>query len=94
MVESDAYELENKAHWEELSEEELTEVIQRLNACLEGNDDAILPLLQTLGYAGAFAGIRPGFQELVEKFLVYPSNPCVSAIALSVLCTDWGLYGE
>lgn len=97
MAKYDADELREKAHWHTLSEEELAEVIQRINAYLSGNngnDSELDALLEALGYTGAFTGLRPGFQELVEKFLVYPTNPDISATALSVLCTDWDLDRE
>jgi hypothetical protein len=88
-------ELREKAHWHMLSEEELAEVLLRLNTYLDDNNLCstldLDDLLEALGYTGAFTEVRQGFQKLVEKFLVFPSNPIISATALSILCNDWDL---
>jgi hypothetical protein len=109
---TDAGELVERAQWERLTKEEISEVIERLQAfvidihhkCygysekpkmlvtrLTLEEIELDQLIETLGYVGAFESIEPGYVELVEKFIVYPPFPVISATALQVLCIVWEL---
>ena len=50
--------------------------------------------MQTLGFIGAFTGIKSEYRYLIEKFLYYSQDLNSPDTALSVLCIDWDMRND
>ena len=82
-------ELLDEAKWGKLANDEIAYVVEQIKATSPGNDDDLYTLIHILGRAGATQ-----YKNMIEKFLHYPSNSLISAIALRTLCTYWGFEEE
>jgi DNA-binding transcriptional regulator YhcF (GntR family) len=74
----------DKAKWSELTQEEIAEVVKRIENFKENEND-LYTLIHILGRSGAWQ-----YRKLVEKFLYYPEESMISRIALKTLCDYWG----
>ncbi len=79
----------HRAMWEKLSEQELAEIAQRIEAAKNNEDENLYRLIDILGRAGAVK-----YRSLIEPFLYYPADPMVSSTALNTLCNFWGYDDE
>lgn len=78
-----------KAKWKKISNEELNEVVKRIERNNEENVHDLYTLIHILG--------RSGFKQhkkLIEFFLYYPDEPMISSIALTTLCDYWNLTDD
>ena len=73
-----------KAEESKLSEDELKEVIYRLESLVDKPNVEIL--LNILGEARRFE-----YKHVMEKFLYYFENPQIPAVTLSILVEQWGM---
>jgi len=78
----------HRAMWEKVSDQELTEVAQKIEAAKSNWDENLYTYISILGRAGAVK-----YRSLVESFLYYPDDSMVSSNALKTLCSFWG-YDE
>jgi hypothetical protein len=79
-------ELLKRAYSEEITHDELSEVVRMIVS--DENQD-LHTLIQILGRAGS-----PKYREIVEPYLHNVGNPQLSALAVKVLCWSWGLVRE
>ena len=68
----------DKAKWSELTQEEIAEVVKRIENFKENEND-LYTLIHILGCSGASQ-----YRKLVEKFLYYPEDSMISRIALKL----------
>ena len=78
-----------EAKWGQLTDEELTYVVNRIKESRKKEDPDLYTLLYTLGKSGAVE-----YKDLVEPFLHYPSHPSISAMALRTLVSYWDLMKD
>ena len=86
-------ELLEEAKWGQLTDEELTYVVNRIKEKRKKKDRSpdrdLYTLLYILGKSGAVE-----YRDLVESFLHYPSWPWISSMALRTLVSYWDLMED
>lgn len=89
-METDANKLYKKAsRWEKLTQDELNYVLSVNNA----PEEDLYLLLRTLGKVGVLE-YKPEYRPIVERYLIYPKDTMVSALALEILCDFWGFTAD
>ena len=82
-----------EAKWGQLTDEELTYVVNRIKEKRKKKDRSpdrdLYTLLHILGKSGAVE-----YRDLVESFLHYPSWPAISSMALRTLVSYWDLMED
>ena len=66
-----------------------SELAQIADLASSGNSDNLYVVLRALGLAGSSAHRR-----IMERYLLYPRNPIISALALKALCLWWRLAAD
>jgi hypothetical protein len=79
----------DEAKWGELSDKEITYLVQIIKDSKPGEDRYLYQAIHALGLGGA-----KQYRKLIEGFLYYPSNPMVSGIALKALCIYWNFIHD
>ncbi len=92
----DIDELVDKAYDGKIQANEIAYVIDRIQKYNEHPEGDLYFLLKIIGYAGCFcrSSIIDEYKGLIEKFIIFPEGPMVSAKALEILCEDWGLTSK
>jgi hypothetical protein len=75
-----------KAQWQKIAPAELKVV---LGLICSGEHDDLYTLLHILGRAGSRED-----RKVMERYLRYPLDPMISALALKSLCRWWGLFSD
>lgn len=83
-----------EAKWGRLTEEEIQYVASQIKECKPADSRNLYTLLHILGKATAGNPMAAQYRNLVEGFLVYPSDSMISRIAFVVLCNYWDLDKE
>ena len=76
-----------KAEEGKISEEEIKEVVYRINNLSDKQNLEIL--LMILGESRKFE-----YKYVLENFLIYPDNPMISRTVMIILCQDWRLADQ
>lgn len=89
------HDLLSKANRGRISQEEIADVAKSIEEFQESADvNELSLLLKILAASVKYELGEPGisqYKHLMEKYLVYPRHPEISAQALSILCRDWNL---
>ncbi len=83
-------ELLDRISYEKISESDQLQIIDQLDKWTEDSEGKLCTLLQIITYIG-YSDLN---RRIVEKFIIYPANPLAAALALDILCSEWGLVED
>lgn len=94
----------DEAKWGTLTDDEIHYVVEKIKSSQveDGDDEDLYTLIHILGRADCVVAPKniyspargTKYRTLVESFLYYPSNTCITEIALKTLCTYWGYTAD